>query len=300
MKKRQFDDHTLHTLGIEKNLPKRNKIKGIAQELLIKEITGGDNDNDTSATKIIEEAIKLYGDTKYFFCNHRVQLYNGLTKEKVTYNKHEGITEERLHRDFFRVKGEQPYVLVSTKFAKNRKWKSLGKAFRAETLFNMLQRVYSQKTSDGTVQHRPCSVDTFGNLRTDYVFYDEHGLRVFESKNYELTHLSYKDIARSMKYPLLFKAVGADTSNFRIIYNGSIVQRSADALDYYRQRYDLEIQPPKLITKYMEEESNFVGIRINALPAKDNYELLTREDSNFYIVDLRPLEQDSEERGGEV
>jgi len=283
--------NTLKTIGLENNRQKRNKIKGIAQEILIKEVVGGQERNDVSASKIIKKALCRYGDSKYFFCKHEVKMFNGITKKKIVYHKYEGIPEYRLRKDFKDIKGNSDYFFLSCKFYKRGKWEHLGKVFKFETLLHKLKKSYKIKSGREEMEKTPCSIDYFSDLRTDYIFYNGRNLKVFESKNKEDTHLSNSDIGKSMKYPLLFKAIGAQYDNFQIIYNGSIIKNSTDILDYYRKRYNLNIKPPKLITAYLREKTDINGIKIKDLPVKDNYELKRSKSPLQYYIDLTPLEE---------
>jgi len=288
---------TLTTLGITDHVQRRNKIKGIAQEILIQEVEKGMTKTDVSATTIIQDAIKVFGDNKYFFCKNMIQLYNGVTKETVTYKKYEGLSENRLTKDFHRVKDTQPYILVSAKFTKKRGWTSLGRAYLPKTLFKVLGRpIRVKRKGEKDLFKQACSVDTFKELRTDYVYFDGESIRVFESKNKEDTLLNPKDIGKSMKYPLLFKAIGTKHKDFQIIYNGGYTQHGDSMLEYYRERYDLNIKPPKLITKYLQDsDTDIYGIRVNGLPVKKHYEVLRSNNPSEYIIDLTPLKEEENE-----
>jgi len=293
-----MSDDTMVTKGLTKApTGRRNKIKGIAQEILISHLTEKIESNDQTVHRIIKQAKKKVENNEwvYWFCKYPIHITHVPSGDSLqTFRKYEGITLDRLTDTFSDFPGVGWYN-VSVRWNDETGWDNIGLVEGIEGFLIRITKTYEvDSTQDGKVQKQCFERQAFSKLRSDHVIYNDGELTVFESKNYEKSLLDAKTIASALKYPLLFQALGFEQESLKIIYNGGIARGWKDAVKRFEDAYDLSIEPPKLITKYIEDKDWDVrGIKVFDLPVEDNYRVLTREDVNDFVIDLRPLEDDS-------
>jgi hypothetical protein len=293
----------LVTLGCQ-HLQLRNKLKGIAMQKLILS-TLENHKEDIS----IKEVLSL--------CNHKIKDYYWVQSPFKTSNKEFLTKYEVLNISEIE---EKDSILIKEKII-NKKWKKCshcGKFVTAEWLkgkkkkcwkcrkgfFRYETKIFQnyKKVYDGnkdSVIKNLCDEGYLKkipnlNKRLDFFHYANNVFFIFESKNKELTELTFADVVRTLVYPQALRDCGYVVEELIIVFNGSF----GEELMYGIQKGFAEKFNFKVVFKPIEFYLKENGLHIEKVivtKTESGYEYKIIEgDSEKINIDLRELNKNEE------
>lgn len=290
----------LVTFGCIDQLQLRNKLKGIAMQKIILS-TIKNHKEDISIKQILE------------MCNENVKNYYWVqypfkTKNKSFVKKYEVINisefedydsvyiKEKITTHLIKKCSYCGLTVKTNKLNKKRKCWRCGKGFFKYiiTKYEDYKEMYKgNKThlikclcNDGHLRKVP-----FFNKRVDFFHYANNKFLIFESKNKELTNLTFRDVIRTLIYPKALRDCGYIVDELIIVFNGSC----SSEIDYavresFAQKFNFKIKFIP-IDKYLKENGlNIQKLIVDKTENGYTYNII-KGDSEKIIIDLSKIEE---------
>ncbi|MHA1185735.1 MAG: hypothetical protein ACTSSK_02500 [Candidatus Heimdallarchaeota archaeon] len=298
-------DYLLHTskadiitIGCESQLQRRNTLKGLALQKLVRFIMGN-NDEDISVKRIFEQLLDK--QTEYFVVGIPFK-----TQEKGYYRKWRFVHSEDLP-DYLEIWVREQSIDKSWKICNfcgqkikakeqySRKcWKCKKGWFQSQSNTKdtwvmknkgAKQRVLDFMLSEGyliRVQLRK---------RLDFFHYSQGVFSIYEAKNKEETGLTFGDLRKTLIYPFIVSRCGYSVEKLIIIYNG---KQKANLRKELRRGYadDFPFQVELLPIKrfLMKRSIDIQGILVRKIDDKYDYKIVPGR-SKTLIIDLTAVEE---------
>lgn len=293
------------SLGMMHNIPKRNKLKGIAQEKLLSLVFG--SKNDISIKNLLKKLDIACNN--YFYVNISFFINNILFKPNYN-NKYEFYNFNLINSD-----EENKYVLKTIShnaifcycsFCKNRtQINSINVPFLKKILNKKCYFCKKEKTLLSQKETKYNEIIFYSredlleylfkskiikkilpfSKRLDFFKYNEvtGDLEIYESKNKEITGLQAKDVYTTLKYVDIMQSFGYNVKHLIIIYNGGfsfenfILEEALNSRNYYIE--------PRAIKKYIEDKGFFISkIIVEKNNNKYDYKIITGKEENIIII----------------
>mgnify|MGYP003114074189 CR=1 FL=1 len=287
---------------------RRNKLKGIAQEKIMKDILGL-NFNDKSIQEYLKNEIKIknlnyYKVKKNFEYNYKkYNKYDVISEKEYQLIDKEIIIEEdynkpNKHRECSNC-GMKQYNYYDENGKKDKTGYYGKNGFKKFTskCFNC-KKAYFQTTYKLTKKHININKEDIINKlnlnkRIDGIYYKNNKLILLESKNKEISGFSYADIIKTVPYIhilSLAKNKLKEINKVDFIYNGEINDNLEKITNFFEGKYDIKINYIKVtdIIDYNKLNGHCLSVyyKNNKYEYKYTYEPILLSEENKFGINL--------------
>lgn len=281
------------TIGCEEQLQKRNRLKGLAMQKLVKLIMAVKRD-DISLQRIFKELNEK--EIQFFIVEKPFKSSNNSLHRKWTYLHVEDfelfeeawIQQQHINREWKICNHCGQRILARDQFSK-KCWKCQKGWFQFSneriTSWHLLERGGRENVLDRLVcldYIRPIIL----KKRLDFFRYQNGIFEIYESKNKETSGLTTLDLRSTLIYPFIIHRTGFPVEKFVIIYNGNMTEELQKAIinGYGRNfPFQIELIPIGEYLKINKIQVQKIKVRKNG--NSFSYQIVKGSDSKI-VIDL--------------
>ena len=217
------------TIGCEDSLQKRNRLKGLAMQKLVKEVMTNKID-DSSIGKILEEISNK--SSEFFIIENTFKTQNQIFFRKWEYAHIDDFadyleiwTREQVVDKTWKVCnycGQR--IKAGDQFSK-KCWKCKKGWFHYANETSSSWRLVVRGAKDRVIEYllskqylKPAPI----KKRLDFFHYSDGVFEIYEAKNKEKTGLTTMDLRKTLIYPFIIHHCGYEVEKFVLVYNGKL------------------------------------------------------------------------------
>jgi len=286
------------TIGCDSQLQRRNALKGLALQKLIRFIMDS-NEEDISVKSIFEQLLDK--QTEYFIVGSPFK-----TQEKGYYRKWRFVHSEDLP-DYLEIRIREKSI--------DKSWKVCnycGQRIKAKEQYS--RKCWKCKKGWFNVQNntkdswvlknngaKPRVIEYLlkeGYLkqvqlrkRLDFFHYANGVFSIYEAKNKEMTGLTFSDLRKTLIYPFIVSRCGYSVEKLVIIYNGKQTKELRQELRRgYAEDFPFQIELQPIKRFLMKRSIDIQGILVRKIDDKYDYKIIPGR-SKTLIIDLTAVEE---------
>lgn len=292
-----FSNEDIITIGCENQLQRRNTLKGLAMQKLVK-LAMKHTDEDISVKRIFEKLLEQ--QIEYFIVNKPFKIQKNRFLRKWSYVHQEDfedyleiwIREQTIKKDWkicnycgLRIRSSQQFSSKCKKCNKGwfqlatdekTQWVLKNKGSKERTLTYLLREGFLKK-----IQLRK---------RVDFFHYLNGVFSIYEAKNKEITGLTPRDLQKTLIYPFIVQRSGFQVNELIVIYNGKITQELFRQIQKgYGVEFTFKIKLWSIGTFLSYNNIHVKGILVKQHGRDYNYEIIPGIASKL-VIDLRLLD----------
>ncbi|MFW9923344.1 MAG: hypothetical protein ACFFDW_08680 [Candidatus Thorarchaeota archaeon] len=283
----------LVTVGCEEQLQKRNRLKGLAMQKLVKEVMLKKKE-DISIKKIFEEVTER--GSEFYIVERPFRTYNNHYRKRWDYIHQEDfasyeefwIREEIIDRTYKICNQCGQKIKAGEQFSK-RCWKCKKGWFHFSNeksiAWKLVERGSKERILDRLLKEQYIKPAPL-KKRLDFFHYSQGIFEIYETKNKEDSGLTSMDLRKTLIYPFIVHKSGFLVEKFVLIFNGELTEELQREI---RKGYGRNF-PFKIELCSIGEYLNLNKLHIKAIQVKKEnneyiYQFIKGNDSRI-IIDL--------------